>query len=548
MAEPFDTAAVQMADVIQRYKDGIITEAAMATALSPILATLAPEAWEQLALCAAALGRVGDLFIVNAPPPATLGLIGSSALDITNKMFYGLKTSAGWGVGVSFGAVVTSPAAENLFPNTQWQLLNGLGPGWDGNPATLSAHFDAFPTEMNWLYTGNLPAVNVTNLSVATDGSSGQNTISATCNDVQYLYPGQLIIFGPTGAHASLRVSAMRIRTVNYSTKIITFQAPRNGSPTPGAVTCSFRPVMRADMAGVTGNGPDGWTKSATALCWLDRYPRVTAGMTGSPTWVSNLRASNKRNLVIQPASDADTHFYHTLPDCTHLRGQTISFGFWVNRVSNGSAKLFVGGTNYIEGTQTVSAAGWTWMEMSYTVPDNCLELQVGIVFKTSGGDPWRIVDPMLVVGGTIGAGGYRPAMRGTIERFLVKQTPDSFHGADFSFGSVGSAGAGYGFKVDVFAETTGAIAEDVPIVRGQLEGSTPVSGATPKAIGTRNTFEAPQRYGHICHAQVTDRPTGDTGDFDINRADGTFWLYTNVSAAAWTDISMDMDSAILRL
>lgn len=39
-----------------------------------------------------------------------------------------------------------------------------------------------------------------------------------------------------------------------------------------------------------------------------------------------------------------------------------------------------------------------------------------------------------------------------------------------------------------------------------------------------------------------------DTGYFGINRADGTFWLYTNDSGATWDDVSMDMNSAILRL
>lgn len=481
----------------------------------------------------------------------------SVSVSVQTYQFGDLSASASVNAAVVTAAASAAAAqaaaagivlSRNLFPNTEWQLMNGLGPGWDGDPGTLAAHLLAFDTEQNWLYTGNLPAVNVSNISVSTDGSSGQRTITATCNDVQYCYPGQLIIFGASGAHASLLVSAMRIRTVNYSAKTITFHAPRNGNPTAGAVSCAFRPVMRADMAGVTGNGPDHWTKTASANLWLDRYPRSTTGMTGSPGWTTNLRASNKRILVFRPASDADAHFYHIFPDPVSLRGQTITFGFMVNRVSAGTATPFIGGSTYVEGTQVASAAGWTWVEMTYTVPDTCTELQAGLVFKNSGSDPWRIVDPMAVFGASIGSGGYRPGERGLVERFLVKQTPDSFHGADFSFGTTGSTSVGFGFKVDVFAETTGAIAEDVCMVMGQLEGSTSVSGTTPKAIASRNTFEAPQRYGHVCHAHVTDRPTGDTGEFDINRADGTFWLYTNVSGATWNDVSIDMNSAILRL
>lgn len=544
MAEPFDSLGVTMADIIQRYKDAIITEAAMAVELSPVLSQLSPSLATLLTKITAFTARVPGVLFYEGVPPADLGLVNSTVIDRVAKRIYGPKTESGWGSPWTPDNLGRS--LENLFPNTQWQLINGLGPGWNGDPATLAAHLDSFVTEQNWLYTGNLPAVNVTNLAVATDATSGQNTITATCVDVQYCYPGQLIIFGASGAHASLRVSAMRILTVNYTTKLITFRAPRNGSPTPGAVTTAFRPIMRADMTGTTGNGPDGWTKTATALCWLDRYPRSTVGMTGTPTWVTNLRPSSKRILVFQPASAAQAHFYHTFPDPVALRGQTINFGMWVNRVSNGTAKLFIGGTTYLEGTQIVSTAGWTWMEMSYTVPDTCTELQAGIAITDSAAAPWRIVDPMCANGAVIGEGGYRPAMRGAVERFVVKQTPDSFHGADFSFGAVGSASAGFGFKVDVFAETGGAIAEDVSMVRGQLEGST--ATAAGKALGTRNTFEAPQRYGHICHANLNAQPVGDTGDFDINRADGTFWLYTNASASAWDDVSMDMNSAILRL
>lgn len=548
MAEPFDTLGVTLADIFQRYKDAIITEAAMAVELSPVLSQLAPTEWEQLQKVIQLRGRIGGFFEVDGVPPAELGVVGSWALDTTNYMSYGPKTAAGWGIGRQFGAPVTGGYSENLFPNNEWQLINAWGPGWDGNPATLSAHLDSFETEWNWQRTGNLNAVNVTNLAVATDATSGQRTITATCSNVSELYPGQLIIFGSSGAHASLRVSAMRILTVNYNTNLITFRAPRNGNPTSGAVVTAFRPIMRCDLAGVTGNGPDHWTKTATAKAWLDRFPRSTAGMTGTPAWATNLRPSNKRNLIFKPVANTATHLYHTFPDVASLRGKTISFGFRVNRLALGTAKLFVGGTTYVEGVQSVSVAGSTWLEMSYTVPDNCLELQAGIVFTNSINGPWEIVNPMCVVGSTIGANGYRPCVRGTVERFLVKQTPDSFHGADFSFGTVGDAGVGFGLKVDVFAETGGAIAEDVCIISGQLEGHTTVLGSTPKALGTRNSFEAPQRFGHICHAQVSDRPTGDTGDFDMHRADGTFWLYTNVSGATWGDVSMDMNSAILRL
>lgn len=539
MAEPFDTLAEEVADVFARHHAGTITEAEMAEELSPLLAQLSPSLAELLVKISAFAGRVPGMLFFDGVPPADFGLVNAVSIDRVGKRIYGPKTEAGW--GPPWTPENTGRSLENLFPNTEWQFTNGLGPGWSGDPGSLSAHFDAFDTEMNWAYTGNLPAVNVSNIAVATDGTSGQNTITATCDDVQYCYPGQIIIFGASGAHASLRVSPMRLLTVNVTTNTVTFRAPRNGSPTTGAVTCAFRPVMRADMAGVTGNGPDRWTKTAAAHCWLDRFPLNPAGLTGTPGWTSNLRPSNRRALVIRPTANTDQHFYHTFSDPISMRGQTINFGFLLDRVANGTAQLFIGGSDYVESATLLNTAGWAWLEMAYTVPDDCTELQAGIVFKNSDDAPWRIVDPMCVIGAVIGEGGYRRPPRGTIERFLVKQTPDSFHGADFSFGATGSPSVGYGFEVDLCGETGGAVAEDVPLFRGQIEGT---PGAAGSALGVRNTFAAPQRFGMIAHCPVAGKVGGVTGDFDMH-SDGRFWMFTQVSEAAFTDVSIDLNSAV---
>ena len=58
MAEPFDTLATDFADIIQRYKDAVITEAQMAAEISPILAELAPTEWDGYGKVIQVLGRV----------------------------------------------------------------------------------------------------------------------------------------------------------------------------------------------------------------------------------------------------------------------------------------------------------------------------------------------------------------------------------------------------------------------------------------------------------------------------------------------------------
>lgn len=171
---------------------------------------------------------------------------------------------------------------------------------------------------------------------------------------------------------------------------------------------------------------------------------------------------------------------------------------------------------------------------MTGTVSTTARALSIGLVLEDSEGAPWRIGDPMLTQGDGIGEDGYtRP--HGRMERFVVKMTPDAWFGADFAFGPRG------GVVVDFAGETGLAIAEDVPIIFGILEGSADQAG---RPLVTRNQFVPPHRFGALLHAGAAGRPVAGSAVFDLAQ-DGTLWLESG-PGAVWRDVSFDLNQAIL--
>ena len=101
MAEPFDTIAASVADVIDRLAKGEITEAQAATSLSPLLAAVNDgEFATRVEEIVGVVGRITGLLMVEAPPSNLLGAPGSYAWDRLNKVFYGPKDPVtGWPAG-----------------------------------------------------------------------------------------------------------------------------------------------------------------------------------------------------------------------------------------------------------------------------------------------------------------------------------------------------------------------------------------------------------------------------------------------------------------
>lgn len=241
---------------------------------------------------------------------------------------------------------------ENLFPNSQWQLTTALPPGYNGDPGSLQAHLDSFATQWDWRDAGPLPPIAVSGLTNRTDTASGITTVTVQGDaNVRFLHPGAVVVFSAS-APSALRISPMRVRAVNYGLKTFTLLPPRNGAVASAAVSTTCRPVMRADQQGVTGHGPDGWSKTVSAHLWIDRFPSVVeagpsmtvpegASPFDRPGWTSNLRPSMKRCVVIVPQDGAETRFFHAVPDVASYRGRRLTAGMWVRGEAGGRARLF---------------------------------------------------------------------------------------------------------------------------------------------------------------------------------------------------------------
>ena len=126
MAEPFDTIAASVADVIDRLAKGEITEAQAATSLSPLLAAVNDgEFATRVEEIVGVVGRITGLLMVEAPPSNLLGAPGSYAWDRIGKVFYGPKHPVtGWPAGDAMTEGPPGPTVELRTSSThvQWRV------------------------------------------------------------------------------------------------------------------------------------------------------------------------------------------------------------------------------------------------------------------------------------------------------------------------------------------------------------------------------------------------------------------------------------------
>lgn len=464
----------------------------------------------------------------------------------------------------SAGSSGTAPttvngSGQNYFPNSELQIMSAVGPGWDGNPATLNTYLDTFDTRQNWLNTGSVfPNITVTNISTSV-AASGQITVTAQGdNAVQFLYPGSLGAFTPASVAASVANPALlqttfRVLTVNYTNLTFTFYVARNGrysggsGPTTGAVNYQFRPVMRGGNNSVgSGNGPDGWIKTAGASIYIDEWPEISNGfgtgqtyVTGAsapniPGWVSNLRPSMKRALVFVPSGTSDALSHNKTPVQTKpFRGRDVVWGAWVKGQAGKTISLVMASNAVLVQTgPAITATGaWQWVEYTYPVPTNATDLTLSFQFNNSVGVPWTIAQPRMDYGTLLGTGNYVPSTAATLP-FITQIVPTTYFGADFT--------ASAGCIIDWFGETGGQVASDVHGVSCVLEGTGAAAGNNMFIL---SASAAPTRYGAAMFAYNGTNPVATP--FQIHLNEGTSWMITT-SGHVWADVSIDTNFALM--
>lgn len=128
MTAPYDSAADELAAIIEQIADGALSPEAAAPLIAAQLAAVAPTQFLQYSKILQVQGRIEGMFITEGAPNDVLGAVGSTALDLTNRVFYGPKTEEGWGAGIDlfngavnqnqllvedYGAVADSTAIDN---------------------------------------------------------------------------------------------------------------------------------------------------------------------------------------------------------------------------------------------------------------------------------------------------------------------------------------------------------------------------------------------------------------------------------------------------
>lgn len=132
MAEPFDTLAAQLTDVIERLAAGSVGSFDASAEIAAIMSGLAPDQWAQLTQVIQVMGRVDGMLFVTGTPAATLGAVGSTAVDLVNGKFWPPKTALGWTVDpIDFvgaqgpAGTITSVATEIIAAGSPVEVVAG---------------------------------------------------------------------------------------------------------------------------------------------------------------------------------------------------------------------------------------------------------------------------------------------------------------------------------------------------------------------------------------------------------------------------------------
>ena len=142
MAEPFDTLAAQLTDVIERLAAGSVGSFDASAEIAAIMSELAPDQWAQLTQVIEVMGRVDGMLFVTGTPAPSLGVVGATAVDLVNGKFWPPKTELGWTtaaidfVGATGPAgTITSVSAEGIAPGASPEAVAG------GTPSARTIHF-----------------------------------------------------------------------------------------------------------------------------------------------------------------------------------------------------------------------------------------------------------------------------------------------------------------------------------------------------------------------------------------------------------------------
>lgn len=396
----------------------------------------------------------------------------------------------------------------NLLTNTQWKIRTAL-----------NVH-----TKYGSAGGGTLPPLACTGYTV------GANNVVFSCSDTSELKLGDIVLI--TSADPSVMATGMEVKGI---TPNVAFECDLPlGKIAANSEACSAQIVMRGDLAGVTGDGPDAWKKSTAMYLFIDDH-------------AVNRKVGSKYQVGLVQTAAAQQFWYPIEGNkVTSYQGKTVVFGCWVNykvRSGSGTYRLFINdGVNATTYSPAVSSTGYVWTEITHAIADTTAGVSFGIECNGSTSDVFYVSQPMMSFGSVLGQGNYQPEPSGTMFTPRVKFTPLHWENAVVSTPAAATNGYAYGYPFYLKAETLEAVANEVVAAFTELEG---VNATAGHALAFMQTVFAPQLDGPIIHTQ-TGGQKASTSSWWWFQDNGQAFIYTIHGSDTYSNVSFDMSGYIL--
>lgn len=464
-------------------------------------------------------GDKGDITVSSSGTVFTIdsGVVSNSKLASMAEGTVKLRL-AGSGIGVPIDATVAqlrtflgNKVTKNLFPNTKWLVATAL---------SATTKYSAAAATM-----GDISVSSYT---------TGSNTVVCSTSDTSNVILGGLVEFDPPADSimSSTWGIGFRVTAVVTNTSF-TIVLPLNTSPSTSSA-CSARMVDVGGAASAgTGHGFDKWTKTSTLQCWRD-------------SWSQNSRGGSKYSLGLKKGSSSAEYYYHSVDtnDIASLEGKTITVGGYVKCPSGASWRIFINDdVDSIRYGSSVSTTGYTWSEISFDISEGVSYIHIGFEFTGSSGDAFYLSEPVMGVGDYIGSFSHDLSFSPTRFIPVVKISPATLNNANFNMNTVADAGGDYSFIFDLYAETNGCFAPEVPAVDILIEGvdsATVATGSAGSAFAMKDVEVAPIKYGPIMFQQVADVKIATGGTLTLS-GNGKAYIYGK-SGHNWYNVSMDIN------
>lgn len=405
---------------------------------------------------------------------------------------------------------------DNLLLNTEWKVLSA----------------EAFSGQINQAGTAVETGLSFTSFTTAT------NAATFAMASTGELKVNDLVAFSGTADPVLAAQTGLITAVVANTSATAVFPLGLTpGSTTTGTMTQK----QRGDLIGVTGAGPDQWTKSSTLLLSRDNF-------------TANSVFNSYHQLWIQKGSASTESFYQTVSSVqaplalTNLyRGKTVTFGIGIRNPGACTWRPWVNDGSLHYGT-AITATAATWQELSFTFGSSISTIAFGVDLTGASGCTFYVGNTMAMFGSAIGGPqNFQPMPNETVPG-LASIVPPVYNGNTSTVtypSSLGPDGNSYGFAFRPYLDTNGMITWDVKSLNMQIEGRCTKTGSTTTNAGTlalRSSSTAPTIFSLLDVCMIIGPILSQPGTLRLG-SDGNAWLYSPIQSDVWTAVAFDINS-----